>query len=299
MKPATQTLLALIAIQILFGINYTVSKIILEYMPPLVWASLRVTVATVVLMSVSFVAKRKHPKLEKVFFMPLIGFALLGCIINQGSFIIGLKYTTATNSAILNTLIPIFTLLIVAILGHEKLTGRQICGFLSAFVGVLVLRHIEDMSFSDETFIGDLLNIVNALSYATFLAVSKKFMEKYDRLWTTAWMFFFGSIGLGMLSVPSWVDFQIPAFTNQLVFALLYAIVGGTILTYFLNIWTLARTKSSSVAIFIYLQPLVAIPIAWYYFDEVPTLRTWLSILLIFAGMLLALKEKRQPKTSA
>ena len=292
MKPATQTFLALIAIQVLFGINYTVSKVILEYMPPLVWASFRVTVATMMMLAVALASRRKHPAFEKSFFLPLIGFALLGCIINQGSFIIGLKYTTATNSAILNTLIPIFTLLIVAILGHEKLSTQKVCGFLSAFAGVLILRHVEDMSFSDETFIGDLLNIVNALSYATFLAVSKRFMEKYDRLWTTIWMFFFGSIGLGMLSVPSWVDFTIPAFSNRLLFALLYAVIGGTILTYFLNIWTLARAKSSSVAIFIYLQPLVAIPIAWYYFDEVPTIRTWLSIGLIFAGMLLALKRK-------
>lgn len=292
MKQSTQTLLALVSIQVLFGINYTVSKVILEYMPPLAWASFRVVIATLVMATVALAAKRKHPPMEKAFFFPLIGFALLGCIINQGSFIIGLKYTTATNSAILNTLIPIFTLLIVAFLGHEKLTQRRIFGFISAFVGVLVLRHVETMSFSDETFIGDLLNIVNALSYATFLAVSKKFAEKYDRLWMTVWMFFFGSIGLGLLSIPSWMDFHIPVFENRLLFSLLYAVIGGTILTYFLNIWTLARAKSSSVAIFIYLQPLVAIPIAWYYFDEVPTLRTWLSILLIFSGMLLALKEK-------
>lgn len=297
MKPSTQTLLALISIQVLFGINYTVSKVILEYMPPLVWASFRVVVATLMMAAVALASRRKHPPFEKNFFLPLIGFALLGCIINQGSFIIGLKYTTATNSAILNTLIPIFTLLIVGILGHEKITKAKMAGFLSAFAGVLILRHVEDMNFSDETFIGDLLNIVNALSYATFLAISKRFMEKYDRLWTTIWMFFFGSIGLSLISIPSWMDFNIPVLENRLLFALLYAVIGGTILTYFLNIWTLARAKSSSVAIFIYLQPLVAIPIAWYYFDETPTIRTWLSILLIFSGMLLALKRK--PEFSA
>lgn len=289
MTPAQLTLIALIAIQVLFGINYTVSKVVLESFPPLVWASIRVVIATILMVSVALASKRKHPPLERQFFLPLIGFAFLGCIINQGSFILGLKYTTATNSAILNTLIPIFTLLIVAILGHENLSRTKIMGFVMAFIGVLVLRKVETMTFSNDTFIGDLLTIVNCLSYATFLALSKKFTEKYDRLWTTIWMFFFGSIGLGLISVPSWIEFTLPTIDKKLLACMLYAIIGGTIFTYFLNIWTLARAKSSSVAIFIYLQPLVAIPLAWIFFDEVPTLRTWLSILLIFCGMILAL----------
>lgn len=292
MSRSAATLTALVAIQVLFGINYTASKIVLEYFPPLAWASVRVVLATIIMTVVALSMKRKHPPFEKAFFVPLIGYAFLGCIINQASFIVGLKYTTATNSSILSTLIPIFTLLIVAILGHEKLSRTKIFGFALAFLGVLVIRKVETMTFSNETFVGDLLTILNCLSYATFLAVSKKFTEKYDRLWTTIWMFFFGSIGLSLLSIPSWEGFQLPPLDDRLIYCIVYSIVGGTILTYFLNIWTLARAKSSSVSIFIYLQPLVAIPLAWIFFDEVPTLRTLSSILLIFIGMLLALKRK-------
>lgn len=288
MSEAKKTLAALILIQILFGLNYSISKIVLEHFPPIVWSSFRIIISVLMMVTVALITKRPHPKMERGFFVPLILFSLLGCIINQVSFLYGLKLTTATNSAILNTLIPVFTLLIVTILGYEKLTTHKFFGFTLAFGGILILRNVESMRFSNETFIGDLLNIVNCLSYSIFLAISKRFLEKYDRLWTTIWMFIYGSLGIGAIALPSWLTFQWPTFDLQLLLCMLYAIIGGTIFTYFLSIWTLARVKSSYVAIFIYLQPIVTTPMAWLMFGEVPTLRTLFSLILIFSGMLLA-----------
>ena len=292
MSERTLTFGALILIQILFGISYPVSKMVLEHFPALVWASIRIVCAALIMLAAALIVKRPHPKADVKFFAPLVLFALLGCVINQGSSMLGLKYTTATNSAILNTLIPIFTLMIVTLLGYEKLSLNRAMGFALAFIGVLSIRHVETMTFNNDTFIGDLLTILNCLSYATFLAISKRFMGKYDRIWTTIWMFLYGSIGLSLISLPGWQEFHFPVINNTLLFAMLYVIIGGTILTYFLNIWTLARVKSSSVAIFIYLQPLVAIPLAWIFFGEIPTTRTLLSMTLIFFGMVIA-RERR------
>ena len=96
--------IVLIIVQVLFGLNYVISKVVVGAFPPLVWASIRATVTAVILLSVAILARRKRPEFSKKFFVPLIGYSLLGIIINQGSFLVGLRYTTATNSAILNTL---------------------------------------------------------------------------------------------------------------------------------------------------------------------------------------------------
>lgn len=290
---------ALITVQVLFGMNYVISKVVVDAFPPLVWASFRIIVSTAIMIAVAVLLKKPHPKPSASFFKPLIAFALLGIIINQVSFLVGLRMTTATNSAVLNTLIPVFTLLIVTLRGQERLTFTRFTGFICALAGVLVIRRIEDFSLSNSTMIGDLLTVLNCLSYGFFLSYSKTFLEKHDRVWTTAWLFLYGSVGITALAIPGWSTFQWPRMTPLLLGCMIFAIIGGTLLTYFLNIWALARAKSSSVAIFIYIQPIVTAALAWVWWGRMVTPRTIVSCALICLGLLLALYRPRLPKVVA
>ena len=284
---------ALITVQVLFGMNYVISKMVIDVFPSLVWASFRIIVATVVMMMVALLSGRPSPR-GRDFFVPLIGLALLGTIINQTSFLIGLHYTTSTNSALLNTLIPVFTLLVVTLRGQEVLTRRKSFGFLLAFGGVLVLRKIEDFSLSNQTLRGDLLTVLNCLSYGCFLSYGKNFMQKYDRIWITAWMFLYGSIGITLMALPQWSRFHMPELNTTLLWCMAFAVIGGTLLTYFLNIWALAYTKSSSVAIFIYFQPIVAVTLAFFWLGQGITVRMVIACLFIFSGLGLTLFAPRQ-----
>jgi drug/metabolite transporter (DMT)-like permease len=278
--------IALITVQILFGINYVVSKFIVGTFSPIVWANFRVIVSAIVLFGISLKFGKKSPVLDRKFFVHMMFYALLGVAINQTSFLVGLKYTTATNSAVLNTLIPIFTLLLVTLTGREPLTLRRGFGFCLALLGVLVIRKIEDFSLSNQTLIGDSLTVLNCLSYACFLTVGKKFLEKYDSLWATTWLFILGSFALTLFALPSWLDFQLPEFNLKILSCMAFSIFGSTLLAYLLNVWALARVQSSSVALYIYLQPVIASLLAWTVFHEQITLRTVLASLLIFAGMI-------------
>lgn len=282
---------ALIAVQLLFGVNYVVSKLVVGAFPPLLWASFRIIIASSIMLAVALATKRPHPSGGRKYFGPMVIFALLGTIINQSSFLVGLRYTTSTNSAVLNTLIPVFTLLIVTLRGQEPLTTRRALGFVSAFAGVLVIRKVEELSFSNKTVIGDLLTMLNCLSYGFFLSYAKTFLERNDRVWTTTWLFIYGSVGLTLMAMPDWLSFRMPELTPLLIGCMVFAIIGGTLLTYFLNMWALAYTRSSSVAIFIYMQPIVTAALAWAWHGEQITLRTALSSVLIFIGMLLALSR--------
>jgi drug/metabolite transporter (DMT)-like permease len=286
-------LAALVAVQILFGVNYVITKVVVDVFPPLVWASIRIVIASVVMVSVALATGRKHPTDGKKFFGPLVIFALLGIIINQSSFLVGLRHTTATNSAVLNTLIPVFTLLIVTFRGQEPLTLKRALGFACALTGVLAIRKLEDLNFSNSTWFGDLLTVVNCLSYAFFLSFSKKFLEQHDRIWTTAWLFMYGSIGLSLLALPDWMAFHWPPMDTRLLACMVFAVLGGTLLTYFLNFWALAHARSSSVALFIYVQPIVASLLAWTWMGQEPTPRTFVSSGLIFVGMLLGLSSNK------
>ncbi|MCM2324053.1 MAG: DMT family transporter [Oligoflexia bacterium] len=290
---------ALISVQVLFGINYVVSKVVVDSFPPLVWASIRIIISSLIMLAAALLFRRgHHPTGGRKFFVPLIIFALLGTVINQASFLVGLHYTTSTNSAVLNTLIPVFTLLIVTLRGQEPLTWKRTVGFFLALGGVLVIRKVEDFSFSNTTMIGDLLTILNCLSYGFFLSYSKKFIEENDRVWTTTWLFIYGSVGLTAIAGPGYLTFQWPVMTPMLVASMLFAVIGGTLLTYFLNNWALAYARSSAVALFIYFQPIVTAALALVWFGQEITARTAVSSGLIFAGMLMALAQPK-PKEAA
>lgn len=286
---------ALVTVQMLFGLNYVFSKVIVGIFPPLAWADIRVICSAILMLGINIIFARKMPKADRKFFLPLIVYSVLGIVCTQSFFLLGLHYTTSTNSAILNTLIPVFTLVVVTIQGNETLTAQRAIGFFFAFIGVLVIRKVEDFSLSNKTLVGDLFILMNALSTALFLVFSKKFLQKYDRFWATTWLFIYGSVGLSILSAPDWMHFRMPEMTPLLWGCAAFGVI-STLLTYFLSNWALAHTQSSHVALFIYLQPVVASFLAWLWLDEKITIRVVAACLLISLGVLAALLPKNALK---
>jgi drug/metabolite transporter (DMT)-like permease len=293
-KQPSQTLVytALLVVQVLFGVTNVVSKKILGSMPALVWATIRLVVAAVLMIGIVMAIKRPFPKGGRSFFVPLIVYTLLGVVLTQGSFLYGLQFTTATHATILNTLIPLITLLIVTLRGQEPLNARRTVGFLVAFSGVLALKydHLQKLSFSaDKSLLGDLLILVNCICLGLFFSYSKKFMERHDRFWITTWMFIYGTVGMSVLGSTAWAGFHMPVMTPVLIGSMAFAILGGTIAVYFLNAWTLAHTHSSSVAFFGYIQPVVAAALAWAWLGETITVGTVLCSVIIFGGVIIVL----------
>jgi len=224
-------------------------------------------------------------------------FAILGFVLNQGCFLIGLHYTSATNGSVLNTLIPLFTLLFVIMRGIETATIKRMMGFAAALAGVLIMLKVEQFSMSESTVLGDFLILINAISYAAYLAFSKRFIEQHDRIWITAYLFIFGTIGLTAAAIPDYMTYQWPAITSEVFWSAVYAIIGGTILTYFLTTWVLAYTSSSEVGLFIYIQPVVTSILALIAWGEFPTMRTYIGTAFIFAGLYFTLgKPQILPK---
>lgn len=284
---------ALVLVSFIFGANYVISKSILTHFPPLVWAVIRMGIAAVLLGTILLLTSREtHPKFSLKYFGPLAFYSVFGIILNQSFFLMGLKRTTATNSAVLNVLTPVFTMLIVTLSGKEKKTESNIrrnFGFLLALTGVLVVRKIEEFHFSNSTFLGDVFTILNCMSFAIFLTTSKKFMETYDRMWTTFYLFIFAIIGIGLMSLTEWETFVFPVLTTSLVWAMAFAIICATIMTYFLNVWTLSYASPTHVALAMYLQPVVAALLASVVFDEKITLRTGVASGMIFIGLFLVM----------
>lgn len=255
-------------------------------MDPILWSNIRFLLAGVGMLFVTLAFRRKHPKVDKEFLKSVIPLSLLGLALGQGLFLTGLKYTTAINSSIMTTCIPILTLLIVVIRKQEDLTFNKLIGFVLAFMGVVLMRDITSFSLSNSTLMGDALVFSGTVCFALYLAFGKPFFKKYDNMWSTTWMFFISGIAMSFLNIGKFQDLATIELSNEFKLCAVFSIIGATLLTYLLNNWALQKIAAGSVAVFIYLQPVVAGVIAYFYLGEVVTTRMVICSGLILAGLL-------------
>lgn len=301
-KPPPRSLVhaALLAVPVLYGVSNVVSKEILRAVPALLWAAGRLLVAAALMILVGLVLRRPLPRGGRAFHLPVLLWSGLGVILSQGAFLYGLQFTSATHASILNTLIPVITLVIVTLRRQEPLTRRRLAGFLLAFGGVLALKYrdLHSLSFAgDRGLFGDALILFNGLCVAMFFSYSKPFLERNDRFWVTTFIFAYGGLGMTALASPAWIGAQPPVVTPVLIGCMAFAILGGTMAAYFINVWALANARVTSVAIFNYMQPVAAASFAWAWRGERVSLHTFASSLLIFAGVLVATHRPDAPAT--
>jgi len=203
-----------------------------------------------------------------------------------------LSLTTATNTSLLAVLIPVFTIVVSAFVGNDILTWRKISGIVIAALGVIYLIDPRNASFSSTTTQGDILIILNSLSYGVYLAISKKLFSRYGALKSISWLFIFGSlinVPLGLYSFQA-VEFEKVAIISWL--ALGGIVIFSTILAYYFNAWALVRVEPSVVAVYVYLQPLIGTFLAITVLGEPWKPQIIGAMLLIFTGVFLVTKKK-------
>lgn len=223
-------------------------------------------------------------------------FSLLGVVCNQLLFFNGLRMTTATNTALLAVLIPVFAVMFSTIFGFDKLTPLKLVGIIVAACGVVYLINPAAVKFSLETVTGDLVIVVNCLFYASYIALSKETVARNGALKTITWMFLFGAIICVPLGAYALKDFDFAAVSFASWQSVFYLVVFQTITAYFLNAWALAKVAPSVVAAYIYLQPLIGFTLAVLFLGEHFTVRSMAAAFLIFVGVFFATRKRSSEK---
>ena len=103
-----------------------------------------------------FVKKEKVPNRDK---FRLAGAGLFGLGLNQGCFTVGLSLTSPVNASIITTSLPIFAMILSAIILKERLTKLKVNGVLLGCIGaiILVLASANAENEQKESLLGDLL----------------------------------------------------------------------------------------------------------------------------------------------
>jgi drug/metabolite transporter (DMT)-like permease len=293
-SPERATVLtALLLVQIFFGVHYLAAKRAMTEMPPLVYAAMRAAGGAALVLAMALALRRPFPSRRDA--GQLFLWAILGVVINQIFFVEGLYRTTAIHSALLNSAIPVMTLLAAVALSHERMTGQKALSVGLAIAGVLLILRPGGAALAEGTLAGDALTLLNGTSYALFLVLAKRVLSRTDALAATAVLLAFGALVIGLVSLPAWAGFDPSRVSGEAWAWLAFVVVFPTAGAYLLNNYALARADASVVALFIYLQPLIAAVLAVARLGERPPPATWAGGLLVFAAVYLALRPLARP----
>jgi drug/metabolite transporter (DMT)-like permease len=283
---------ALLLVQISFGSLPVIGKVVLKIIPSFAVVGFRVGITAVAL----FLVQRFRGDLRLARRGDYWQFAVLsffGVTLNQFLFVSGLALTKASNTSLLAVTIPIFALTVGSVFGVEKLRAVTVWGIIVAALGVVLLIDPRNASFSSETTLGDVLIILNSLSYGVYVVISKDVITRNGALKSIAWVFIFASLICVPIGFYSLSGVEVSAVRPVIWFLILYIALVATLLPYLLNAWALARVDPSVVAVYIYLQPVFGFSMAVVFLGEKVTLWTLFAALLIFSGVFLVTRKRK------
>jgi drug/metabolite transporter (DMT)-like permease len=283
-------LTALLLVQVFFGFHYLAAKQVMAEMPPLVYASLRAAGGAALLLGLAIALRRPFPNRGDA--GRLAAWAVLGVVINQIFFVEGLYRTSTIHSALLNSAIPVMTLLVAVALGRERMDGLKAASVGLAVGGVLLILKPGTAALATRTLTGDVLTLVNGTSYALFLVLAKRVLGRTDALAATAVLLTFGALLICLVGLPAWRSFDAGAVSAAGWAWLAFVVVFPTAGAYLLNNWALARADASVVALFIYLQPVIAAVLGMVRLHERPAPATWVGGALVLSAVSLALRPR-------
>ena len=282
---------ALLGVQLFFGSLPVIAKVVLAIIPAMALVGFRVGITAIVLFAVQLYRGRLWLK-NRSDYIRLAILSLFGVVFNQLLFIGGLSRTKASNTSLLAVTIPIFTLIVGAIVGSERLARSKIIGIALAATGIILLIDPRAASFSSETTVGDIMIIVNSLSYGIYVATSKDVITRNGAFRSMMWVFIFASLAcvpIGLVSLSS-IDASPVSMNIWLLVA--YIAVFATATPYLLNAWALARVSPTTVAVFVYLQPLIGFILAVIFLGEKIDFRFIIAALLVFAGVFMTTRKR-------
>jgi drug/metabolite transporter (DMT)-like permease len=285
---------AVLSANFIFGANYAIVKYITPaYLHPFALNVVRILVSLFLFWGL-FLFKPGKVKLERKHIPRFLLCALTGVVINQIFFIKGVSLTTPIHSALLSLATPIFITLIAAWLLREGFTLLKFFGLILGIGGAALLILLKDSTHSGkDILLGDIMVIINAVSYAFYLVLVRPLMQTYSGIQVLRWIFTLGSLVILPFGMKEFLGTNWAAFGLSQWMALAAVGIGATFLAYLLNVYGINIIGASATGAYIYTQPVFAALIAIFFAGEHFSLVKFVAAVLIFTGVYLANFKKQ------
>jgi len=281
--------LPLLAI-IFWGVSFIATKYLLDELTPETIISMRLILATILLLAIALVQKRDFTINFKshayILILALIAVSHLWIQVT------GLKFTTASNTGWIIGTAPIFMALLGLIFFKEKLNTIKVFGILIATFGLLLLvgkGNLTNIDLIQNK--GDLLVLSSAFTWGIYSMVNKKISLNYSPLMTILYLFIMMAVIIIPFTVNNSSTKSVINLSGVGWIAILFLGLLCSGAAYVIWAYALREMESAKVGAYLYFEPFVTVIAAWVFLKEDITLLMILSGLIITAGVFLVNKE--------
>ena len=286
---------ALTIVAFIYGLNYLVAKDVMvkEYLTPFGFIMLRVIAGFIILSIVHGLFVKE--KLDRKDLLYTLMCAVFGGAVNMLAFFEGLKNTSPIHASLIMVLTPCIVLLISAIIIKEKVTKSKLLGIILGLLGAgLLVSNSGSVSDKVASVYGDVLVMVNAVSYGFYLVLVQRLYVKYNPITVLKWIFFFGIFLIMPFGGHDALVADYASFPMSIWLSILYVLVLVTAGAYLLNAYALSRVTPSTVGFYVYFQPLIAAGAAILIGDDTLDSVKICSAILLFTGVYFVNKQSRK-----
>jgi len=283
---------ALVATILVWAVNFSVVKFALRHFTPMAFTSIRLVLASICFLSLARLSP--GPSLLPSDRNRLVVLALVGHTFYQVLFIQGIHATTASSSAILLGLTPVFVALLSLLLSSDKPRAGAFLGIGISILGVYLVLH--DSSRVAGSVLGDGLTLAATFCWSLHTVLSQPVVARYGPLKTSAYAISIGSLAFLPLGLPELYRMTPASIPASAWWALGYSIVFSLVAAYCLWYFAVSRIGPTQTAIYSNLTPVAATLVAYLALDEPVGRQKLVGAVVIFLGIYLVRRQATPPR---
>lgn len=277
--------IALFATIFIWGFAYVVTKRGLSTVPPMLLALLRYAVASALLVPLA-VARGGLSRLpQPVPWKTLLLMSLTGVTVYYILFNLALAYTTASQTALIQSAFPAIVAIMAFVWLHEHVSRRRVIGIVLAVVGVvLIVANTEADAGARNPLLGNALAFASVLVWGVYTILAKR-MSKADPIAVTATISLMGTILLIPAVVIEGASVSLSSIPMSGWVPILYLGALASATSYLLYSRALRDIDASLVGTFINLSPVIGVVAGVVVLDESITMPGIVGGILVLAGV--------------
>lgn len=285
----------------LWGINVSAIKVLVENVDPILLTSFRILLAGVsVLMICRMMNIFRLPSKKEI--LMIIYISLFNTILHHSFVALGLQNTTGVNTGLIQGTNPLVTMMLSVLLLKHQLTIVKVLGFILGFIGVFITTY-SGLDSLTEYSIGDLYIFLGVLVQAySFILISKNKLDFDPRL-LTGYMLVFGSIFIFISSIL--VGENVSGITNLFNWKLgsifVFSAIVCTAFGHMVYNYSVKNVGPAETTIFVNLNTFFTLAAAAVFLGESILLNHLIGLIFIIVGVFLGtgsleyiLREKRK-----
>lgn len=284
-----RTYLLLVLTMVFWGGTAVAGKLVIRDIPPITVGVLRYGTTALILAALSWGRLPDPRALDRRDRRTLLWVGLLGACLNHLFFFGGLVFAPAAHGAIIpSTTSPVWTVILGARLGGERVAPRQVVGIVLCLIGVVLVVRPEDLLSGPAAtaFAGDILFLLCGVSWGIYSYISKLAMRHLSASASVTFGMGIGAFCLLPVALVErpWKAF--PAAQAAAWGALAYLVIAPTLLGFLWWSVAIRQLGAGRTAVFTNLVPVCGVLLAWLVLGERLTAAQLGGGLLAVAGVL-------------